>query len=53
MAGRGINNDNLKRGNRGIILKLIATGECSTRVELAKGTGLSKMSVTNIVGEFI
>ncbi|MBQ7925104.1 MAG: ROK family transcriptional regulator [Lachnospiraceae bacterium] len=53
MAVRGINNDNLKRENRGIVLKLIATGECTTRIELAKETGLSKMSVTNIVTEFM
>lgn len=50
---KGLNNTNLKQENRGLVLKKIATGECTTRIELAKNTGLSKMSVSNIVGEFI
>jgi predicted NBD/HSP70 family sugar kinase len=50
---KGINNSNLKQENRGLVLKMIVTGECCTRIELAKKTGLSKMSVTNIVCEFI
>lgn len=53
MAKRGINNSNLKQENRGIILKYIATGEGNTRIELAKKTGLSKMSVTNVIAEFL
>lgn len=48
----GINNDTLKRRNRGLVLRLIATGECTSRVELAKRTGLSKMAVSNIIAEF-
>ncbi|NCC44453.1 MAG: ROK family transcriptional regulator [Clostridia bacterium] len=50
---RGINNNNLKQENRGLVLKMIATGSCCTRVDLAKKTGLSKMSVSNIIGEFM
>ena len=53
MGKTGINNYNLKKQNRGLILKLIATGACTSRIELAKRTGLSKMSVTNIVSEFL
>lgn len=53
MGKTGINNSNLKRLNRGLILKLVATGECTSRIELAKKTSLSKMSVTNIVSEFL
>ena len=54
MAGkRGINNHNLKEGNRGLLLKLIATGICSSRAELARHSGLSKMAVSNIITEFI
>ena len=50
---KGINNANLKSGNRGLVLKMIATGQASTRIELAKKTGLSKMSLTNIINEFM
>lgn len=50
---KGINNNNLKQENRGLVLKMIATGECYTRIELAKRTGLTKMSISNIIGEFI
>lgn len=53
MAKTGMNNNYLKQQNRGMILKLIATGECTSRIELAKRSRLSKMSVTNIVSEFI
>ena len=49
----GYNNTTLKQQNRGLILKLIVTGECESRIELAKRTGLSKMAVTNIISEFI
>ena len=50
---RGLNNTNLKQENRGLILKKIATGECNTRIDLAKKTGLSKMSISNIINEFM
>lgn len=50
---KGINNTNLKYGNRGLVLKMIATNEARTRIDIAKKTGLSKMSVTNIINEFI
>ncbi len=49
----GFNNNSLKKRNRGLLFKLIATGQCSSRIELAKTSGLTKMSVTNIVSEFI
>ena len=49
----GYNNTTLKQQNRGLILKLIVTGECESRIELAKRTGLSKMAVTNIISEFM
>lgn len=50
---KGINNSNLKAENRGLVLKMIATGEARTRIELAKKSGLSKMSLTNIINEFM
>lgn len=50
---KGINNNNLKQRNRGLVLRMIATGACNTRIDLAKQTGLTKMSVSNIISEFI
>lgn len=49
----GFNNSSLKIRNRGLIFKLIATGQCTSRIELAKMSGLTKMSVTNIISEFM
>lgn len=49
---KGFNNDTLKRRNRGLLLNLILTEQDMTRSELARRTGLSKMSVTNIINEF-
>lgn len=53
MTKTGVNNKLLKQKNRGLLLKLIATGECSSRIELAQKTGLAKMTVSNIVNEFL
>ena len=53
MPKTGVNNKLLKQRNRGLLLKLIATGECSSRIELAQKTGLAKMTVSNIVSEFL
>lgn len=53
MKDTGLNNTSLKRQNRGLVLKLIATKECVSRIELAKRTGLSKMAATHIIGEFL
>ena len=53
MSKSGANNTLLKQRNRGLILKLIATGQCSSRIELSQKTGLAKMTVTYIVNEFL
>ncbi|MBQ9549297.1 MAG: ROK family transcriptional regulator [Lachnospiraceae bacterium] len=53
MGNSGLNNSKLKQQNRGIILRLLATDKCSSRIEIAKETGLSKMAATNIISEFI
>ncbi|MGN1142251.1 MAG: ROK family protein [Oliverpabstia sp.] len=54
MAGlTGKNSITSKQFNRGLILQLIATQTCRTRIELSKMTGLAKMTVTNIISEFI
>lgn len=52
MRKTGENSRVSSKHNRGLILKLIATGECHSRIELAKETELTKMTITNIVSEF-
>lgn len=49
----GLNKQYIKEQNRGKILELIATDSCNTRIDLSKRTGLSKMTVSNIVTEMI
>lgn len=49
----GTNGKDLKLANRLLVLKLIATGEASSRVELAKITGLTKMTVGNIIANLM
>lgn len=49
----GKNSVDSKWYNRGLILRLIATGVCRTRIELSRTTGLAKMTVSNIIAEFI
>lgn len=53
LAKKGKNQQYVKEKNRALILKLICTGACTSRVEIAKNTGLSKMTVTNIINELI
>lgn len=45
----GMNNQNLKYRNRGLLLKLLCTHEGVSRVQLSQRTGLTKMTVSNIV----
>ncbi len=48
--------ENLRKSsahNRGLVLQLVATGEAVTRIELARRTGLTKMTISNIVSEFL
>lgn len=49
----GFNNGTLKNQNRGLVLRLVITGECTSRIEVAKKTGLSKMAATNIITRFL
>lgn len=39
MAKSGVNNTLLKQRNRGLILKLIATGQCSSRIRVIAENG--------------
>ena len=51
--GMGRNSLQSKRHNRGLVIGQLLTGACGSRIELARRTGLSKMTVTNIVADFI
>lgn len=53
MAKLGVNRDNQKKVNRGLVLKLIATGQCTSRIELSRVTGLTKTAISQIVNELI
>ena len=53
MKKLGRNKEDQKRSNWGLVLKLLATGRCSSRIDLAKTTGLTKPAISQIVGEFI
>ena len=52
-GGKGGNSKTYRQLNRGLMLKLVATGVCTSRAELARRTGLTKMAVTNIVSEML
>lgn len=52
-ADAGANNTTLKQRNRGVVLRLIATKEAVSRIDLARATGLSKMATTNIISELM
>lgn len=49
----GINNSVLKVSNQGLLLWLVLSGRSSSRINVAKEAGLSKMTATNILGEFL
>lgn len=49
----GKNSTSSRQYNRGLILQLIATGVCNTRIDLSRTTKLAKMTVTNIISEFM
>ncbi|HUM82762.1 MAG TPA: ROK family transcriptional regulator [Lachnospiraceae bacterium] len=53
MSGLGVNRDYLKKRNRGLALKLVATKQCTSRIELSKEMGLTKTAISAIVGELI
>lgn len=50
---QGINNTHLKSRNRGLVLQWIASEDAPSRAEIARHIGLTKMTVTNIVGDWI
>ena len=53
MASKGVNSDYLKKSNRGLALKLIATRQCRSRIELSKEMGLTKTTISAVVNELM
>ncbi len=49
----GGNKDVFKRMNRGLLLQLLATRQCTSRSELSRAMGLSKMAISNMVAELM
>lgn len=50
---KGVNNADLKMMNRGLVYRYLATNAAATRMELTARTGLTKMTVSNIISEFV
>lgn len=53
MTTKGVNRDYLKKSNRGLALKLIATKQCASRIELSKAMRLTKTTISVIVNELM
>lgn len=53
MATRGMNSGFQKRSNRGLALRLCATGECRSRIELSRRMDLTKTTISVIVSELL
>lgn len=53
MTTKGVNRDFLKKSNRGLALKLIATKQCISRIDLSKKMGLTKNTISVIVNELM
>jgi len=49
----GMNNEDVQRLNRCLVIQLLLEKNPISRVELAKRTGLKKATITNIINEFI
>ena len=45
--------EDMRKKNRGMVLRLIATGRCSSRIELSKSMGLTKTAISKIVTELM
>ena len=49
----GKNKSNIKSENRGTLFRYLVTNKRTSRIELSKISGLTKMTVTNIISEFL
>ncbi len=45
--------EDMKKKNRGTVLKLVATGSCSSRIELSREMNLTKTAISKMVAEMI
>ncbi len=45
--------EDMKRKNRGAVLRLIATGRCGSRIELSKAMGVTKTAISKMVTELM
>ena len=50
---KGINSNDIKQTNRGLVLKMVSVESGLSRSTIAKQIGLTKMAVSNIVSELI
>lgn len=50
---RGMNNNDMQKANRCLVMKLLLERGSMTRTELSAQTGLRKATITNIVNEFL
>lgn len=50
---KGMNILSLKRLNRGLVLQLLVTGVCSSRIEIAQKSKLTKMAISKIINEYM
>lgn len=50
---KGINSNDIKQTNRGLVLKMVSVESGLSRSSIAKQIGLTKMAVSNIVSELI
>ncbi|MBE5038954.1 ROK family protein [Oscillospiraceae bacterium DSM 107454] len=53
MQTAGVNGLNIKKKNRGLLLRLLSCGIADSRAGLTKISGLTKMTVSNIISEFL
>ncbi len=53
MQKKGRNLRDVKAGNQFLVLKLICTGQCKSRMDISRKTGLTKMTVTNILQQLL
>ena len=53
MQKKGRNLRDVKEENHFLVLKLICTGQCASRMDLSRRTGLTKMTVTNILQKLL
>ena len=49
----GLDNSAIRQKNLGLVLEALLTGQCKSRIDIARTTNLSKMSATNLIAELL